>query len=143
VVSAGIGVAQIEMARRLLAHEGAATSPAECAASASRVYEKIDAQLAPILGAAGVRALFARSAKFAEERFPFLDASAIESSAMLRECLQAQDVSVAADAAALLFGALFALLTTFIGERLTTQVLRRAWPTIEQMTASTSPEAKK
>ena len=36
------------------------------------------------------------------------------------------------DAAAILFGTFFELLTTFIGERLTPQVLRSAWPTIEE-----------
>jgi hypothetical protein len=35
------------------------------------------------------------------------------------------------EASAALFGAFFGLITTFIGERLTTQALRNVWPTIE------------
>jgi hypothetical protein len=46
--------------------------------------------------------------------------------------LQAQDPAVATESAAALFGTFFALITAFIGERLTTQILRRAWPTIEE-----------
>jgi hypothetical protein len=43
---------------------------------------------------------------------------------------------VAGDSAAALFGTFFTLMTTFIGERLTTQVLRSAWPTIEEMAST-------
>ena len=67
------------------------------------------------------------------------EASFHENSAKLGECLQAQDPAVARESAAALFGTFFTLLTTFIGERLTTQALRSAWPTIEAM----APEENK
>jgi hypothetical protein len=134
---------QLERARQLLAHEGASGSPAECAVAGGRVYDKLDAHLAPLLGSAGVRALLVRSAKLTGGRFPFLEAAAVESSTKLRESLHAQDAAVASESAAALFGTFFTLLATFIGERLTTQALRRAWPTIEAMTPSTTTETKR
>ena len=118
---------------RLLAEEGAAGGSAdECATAAGRVYDKLHAQLAPLVGPAGVRALFVRSAKLTKSEFPFLEVAALESSTTLRECLRAQEPAVAVRAAAVLFGTFFALITTFVGERLTTQVLRGAWPMIEE-----------
>ena len=125
--------AQIERARRLLAHEGAAGDVDEAATAAGRVYDKLDAHLAPLLGAAGVQALLARSAKLTQGEFSFLTVAGPDGSKKLRECLRAQDPAVATESAAALFGAFFTLLTTFIGERLTVQALRRAWPQIEEM----------
>jgi hypothetical protein len=118
---------------RLLAREGAAGGADEWATAAGRVYDKLDAHLAPLLGSAGVRALLVRSAQLTQSDFSFLAAAFPENSTKLRECLKAQDPAVAAESAAALFGTFFTLITTFIGERLTTQALRSAWPTIEEM----------
>jgi hypothetical protein len=124
--------AQLETARRLLAHErGGADDSA--ASAAGRVYDKLHAHLAPLLGGMGVQSLFVRSAKLTPGDFGDLaEVSILEGSAKLREHLQAQGSVVDAKAAAALFGTFLALLTTFIGERLVTQVLRSAWPTIEE-----------
>jgi hypothetical protein len=116
----------------LLAHEGAAGSADEAAMAAGRVYDKLDAHLAPLLGAAGVQALLARSAKLTQGEFSFLTVAG-PGSTKLCGCLRAQDPSVARESAAVLFGTFFTLITTFIGERLTVQALRRAWPKIEEM----------
>ena len=123
---------QIERAKRWLAHEGAAGTADECAVAAGRVYDNLHAHMDPLLGAAGVQALLVRSVKLAQSEFSFLEVSIVAGSTKLRECLRAQDPGVATEAAAVLFGTFFALLTTFIGERLTTQALRNAWPTIEE-----------
>ena len=74
--------------------------------------------------------------KLRQGQFPFLEVAVVDSSTKLRECLHAQDAAVATESAAALFGTFFALITTFIGERLTTQALRRAWPTIEESTCA-------
>lgn len=124
----------------MLALEGAASSAHECATAAGRVYDKLQAHVAPLLGAAGVQALLVRSVKIVRGQFPFLEVSILEGSANLRACLEAQDPAVAAESAATLFGTFFALIAVFIGERLTTEVQRRAWPTIE---ASASTEKSK
>ena len=135
---------QLERATVLLAYEGAAVSAAECALAAGRVYDKLHAHLSPLLGSAGVRALLVRSAKLTERRFSFFEGAIVESSTKLRECLQAQDAAVATESAAVLFGTFFALITTFIGDRLTTEALRRAWPTIDEIAPSgTTGETEK
>ncbi len=128
--------AQIERARRLLAHEGAAGSARQHSAgesaAAGRVYDKLHAQLAPLVGAAGVHLLFMRSAKLAQGELAWLaEIPTVEGPTKLRECLHAQEPALATESAAALFGTFFTLLTTFIGERLTNRVLRDAWPTIE------------
>lgn len=125
---------QTERARQLLAREGAGPSATagEWATAAGRVYDQLHAHLDPLLGAAGVQALLVRSTQLTESEFSFLEGAILERSTTLHDCLRAQEAAVAADAAAALFGNFFALISTFIGERLTTQVLRRAWPMIEE-----------
>jgi len=124
--------ARLETARRLLAHEGAATGKDDSvAAAAGRVYDKLHADLSPLVGGMGVQSLFVRSAKLTPDEFAALaEISILEGSTKLREHWQAQGSAVDAEAAAVLFGTFLSLLTTFIGERLVTQVLRSAWPTI-------------
>lgn len=119
----------------MLAQEVAAGSADACSATAAgRVYDKLHAHLAPLVGEAGVQLLFVRSAKLAQGDFAWLaQVSILEGSTKLRECLLSQDPAVATESAAALFGTFFTLLTTFIGERLTTQALLRAWPTIDEM----------
>jgi hypothetical protein len=132
-----------DTARRLLACEGGNGGTAEeRIAAVGRVYEKLDLQFAPLVGSAGFQALLARSAKLLQGEFPGLGKSAaVESSTSLRECLRAQDPETIAATAAGLFGAFLGLLKTFIGERLTTEVLRRAWPAIGN--SAFKEEAKK
>jgi hypothetical protein len=127
-------VAQVERARRLLESEGdSGTSSERCAAAAGRVYDKLNAQLAPILGHVGVQVLFVHSAKQAQsDRGVLAAVGAPDGSTKLRACLQALEPAVATETAAFLFGTFVELITTFIGERLTVQVLRGAWPTIEE-----------
>lgn len=125
-------------AKRLLAAEGASDGSAEsCAAAAERVYDKLDAHLSPLLGAFGFQALLVRTATLTQRDFACPDEVAVvESSAKLRAHLQALDPVAAAHQAEALFGTFFALITIFIGERLTTQALRSAWPAIEEPVAA-------
>jgi hypothetical protein len=124
----------VENARRMLASEGAPwSSSEECAAAAWRVYEKLNARLAPLLGSAGVQALFVRSAKLAQADFDSLaEVATPEGLTRLGSCLQGLDLAVAAEAAAALFGTFLKLIASFIGERLTILVLRSSWPAIEE-----------
>jgi len=90
--------------------------------------------MGPLVGAAGVHLMFMRSAKLARGEFArFAGSSILESSTRLRERLQAAEPAVATESAAALFGTFFTLSNAFIGERLTTQVLRNAWPTFEKI----------
>ena len=123
-----------ETARWLLAHERAAgTVEASPLTAPSRVYDRFHTYLAPLLGAAGVQSLFVRSAKLARGEFaPFAETSVLDGSHKLRERLQAHDPPLETESATTLFAIFLALLTTFIGERLTIQLLRTAWPTIDE-----------
>lgn len=123
--------AQRERARRLLDHEAGNRGAPARASAAHGVYQKLHDHLAPLIGTDGIEALLVRSAKLTQAQFPFVEASAGRSASALRECLQQQRPAVAAEAAAELFGTFFMLITTFIGERLTTQALHGAWPTLE------------
>lgn len=130
---------QMGHARDLLAREGTMASADECATAAGRVHDKLVAHLAPLLGPVGVRALLARSATLVSKDFSFfLDLSMSADSTNLQICIRAQDPADAADSAAALFGTFLTLITAFIGERLTAQVLQRAWPTV----AETDPKEK-
>jgi hypothetical protein len=135
---------QVEKARRLLASEGATwSSSEECAAAAWRVYEKLNARLAPLLGATGVQALFVRSAKLTQADFASLaEVATPEGLTKLGSCLQALDPAIAAEAAATLFGTFLELIGTLIGERLTVVVLRSAWPAIEETAPRETREKK-
>ena len=127
--------AQLERARQLLRHEGAAGTASETALAAGRTYDKLHAQLGLLLGANGVQALLVRSAKLCQSEFPFLEIAVLASSAKLSECLLAEEPATASRSAAALYGVFLTLITTFIGERLTIQALRRAWPTLEETTS--------
>jgi hypothetical protein len=131
----GPSTAQVDRARRLLSVEGdlGASSDA-CASAAGRVYDKLSGQLVPLLSQAGVEALFARSAKLAGAGFPCIAdlADGTDASTRLHACLRGLDPAAARQAAALLFGTLLELIVTFIGDRLTVQALRGAWPAIDE-----------
>jgi hypothetical protein len=129
--------AHIDAATRLLAQEGGCAGTAgERAAAAGRIYEKLFARLAPLIGDTGVRALFVRSVKLARADVPFLDeiAAAPQSRAQpppeheLVRCLGRLPPDAASEAAARVYATLIALMTTFIGERLVLRVIESAFP---------------
>ena len=129
--------AQLDRARRLLAREAAAaTAEASPLTAASRVYDKLHARLTLLLGDAGVQALFVRSAKLAEgDLARFAALSVLEGSQKLRERLQARDPALDSESAEILFGHFLSVISTFIGERLTIQLLRNEWPLIDETAA--------
>ncbi len=108
-------------------------------AAAGRVFQKTFALLSPILGPEGTGALFARSAQLASRSFPSLgDADPGDGSPV--EALVARlrpSPGTSSEAAIAVCAHLLSLLETLIGERLTSQLLRGAWPTddaVEQET---------
>jgi hypothetical protein len=134
----------VSIAKRLLASAtGGAVSGGDAlddAAAAGRVYETLARALAPVVGEAGVRALLARSLKLSVREFPCLAEIAIggpqseESTRIgphIAGCLRKHDPPVAADAAANLYATFLALLARLVGEALTLQILRMAYPAIQ------------
>jgi hypothetical protein len=125
--------------RQLLALEREAAGADEPADAAHRVLVKIHLQLDPLLGAAGVNGLLLRSAKRVERQFPFLaDREIFASSTGLRDCLHKEKPEAAMGAAEAFFGSFSDLLSGFIGNRLTTELLRSAWPAIEDIASTES-----
>jgi hypothetical protein len=136
---AQLGLAHVDAARRLLADE-VARNDVGATAAAGRLYDRLFNTLAPVIGPAGVRALFARSAKLNKTEFPCLanalasregQATAPQTSEHLVSCLDELEPVVAAKVATDLYATFFELMTTFIGERLLTQLLKTAFPALD------------
>ena len=129
--------AHIQTAERLLAH-GDARDAKNRARSAGRVYDALFASLAPVIGAAAVRALLARSVKLTTGEFPGLcDANATaplednpQIAKQLVACLDELEPAEAHAAATALYAAFFGLLTSFIGEEVTCKIVKSAFPGI-------------
>jgi hypothetical protein len=136
-----MGDVYIEMARRLVAHE-VIESKGDERVAATRTLEKVFLELAPLLGGAGVIAIFARSVALAQKDCPSLkglkiDADSIDALVVqLRQHFKTMPPAAVAKAATTAFAAFIAMTMTMIGERLTLQVLTNAWPatdlTLEQ-----------
>jgi hypothetical protein len=130
----------LEAARLLLGHEGSpANDTAGEVAAAERVYVRLFDCLAPIIGPAGVLALFLRSAKLARADHPdlgvnlgaFGDAtskSALDGGTEFFRSLSSLDPSLVAAASASVYARFIGLLSTLIGERLVDQILNKAFP---------------
>jgi hypothetical protein len=101
------------------------------AQAAGRVFDKLHAHLTPLLGKTGVELLLVRSAKLVQGELAFLaEASILDGAVQLRDRLRPPTPALAIESATDLFANFFGLLMTFIGERLTNQILRHAWPTL-------------
>lgn len=113
---------------------GVDADAAALAAATHRAYDNLARVLVPLIGEVGITALTARALHLAQREYPWLartrEATPIdESFTQLRLSLeQHDDPAVAADAAAAALASLLALLVTFIGEPLTMNLVRRAWP---------------
>jgi len=131
--------AQQFLATALLAHERAAEPAHDGGLAAGRVYDKLHLHLAPLLGKAGVELLLVRSAKLVLGEFAFLtEASILGGAAALHARVRPPAPALTDESVTALFATFFALLMTFIGERLTIQVLRSGWPTFVAMATETS-----
>jgi hypothetical protein len=120
--------------RRMLAREaGPAASAPAIAAAARRVCEHFAEQLTPLIGDVGVATICARSLHLTERNVRGLAsvrASAQGNSpfAHLQLFLEQQEPAAATEVAVAVLATATELLASFIGERLTTSLLREAWP---------------
>jgi hypothetical protein len=143
----GLTQAHVDAARRLLADEASRHAELGPTAAAGRVYERLFDALAPVIGPAGVRALIARSARLNKTEFPCLahalssrelPADAEQTSVHLVACLDELEPCVAAKVAIDLYATFLGLMTTFIGERLVTQLLKTAFPALQDIESKES-----
>ena len=110
---------------------GSGTGAAAVAAAARRAYDELATVLAPLISQVGVDALVARALHVTRRDYPSDQAAeeeATEPFAQVSLWLEQQHPTLATDAAAAMFATFAALLTTLIGEPLTTRYLRKAWP---------------
>lgn len=104
----------------------------DVAASAEHIYTKVLACVSTILGEAGSVGLFRRSLRLTEATCPFFSGARDTNVEILlsavRSCLHAQPAEAAREASVELLAIHLELLATFIGPRLTNQLLQEAWP---------------
>jgi len=116
---------------------------------AARTYAALFQVLAPVIGPAGFRALFARSVKLAQAHHPSL--SSIRTRAASQETvpdhvigqivtsLTSLGPAAATELATEVYAMFYELLTKFIGETLVHTIVQGALPTV----GATGPEEKK
>ena len=120
--------------RRILAREaGAGASAPAIAAAARRSCERFAEQLNPLIGDAGVAAICARSLHLTQRNVRGLapvraSAEGDAPFALLQLSLEQQEPAAATEAAVAVLATASELLALFIGEGLTTSLLREAWP---------------
>jgi hypothetical protein len=120
--------------RRLLVREaGAGASASAIAAATRRLGERFAHQLVPLLGDAGVAAICTRTLHLAQRQVPGLvpipESDQVEGPfTHTQHFLEHQAPSLAVDAAVAVLTTFGELLASFIGEGLTTRLLRETWP---------------
>jgi histone H3/H4 len=120
--------------RRLLAREAGTDADARAiAAAARRLCERFAQQVTPLIGDAGVAAICARSLHLTQQQFPSLAPLHLSDHGdapftRVQLALEQQQPAVACAAAVAVLTTVGDVLASFIGERLTTRLLREAWP---------------
>jgi hypothetical protein len=123
-----------QLALKVLSHHaGLDAGPEAIASAAYRAYDDLARASAQLIGQAGVDALTSRALHLAQQDYPWLvhrrEPEQPEGAfAQVVVCLKRQDSAVATEAAGAVFETLAGLLVTFIGESLSMQLLRKAWP---------------
>ncbi len=123
-----------QLALKALAQRGgSAASAGALAAAAQRAYDDLAQVSTPLIGQVGVDALTGRTLYLAQRKYPWLIHTREPDEwkgpfAQIVFCLERQDPAVATEAAGAVLTTLTGLLVTFIGEPLTTRLLRKAWP---------------
>jgi hypothetical protein len=105
-------------------------------AALADLYDKTFLQLAPIIGARGVRGIFARALEIAKRLHPVFQTLVIEdepatAASSLAACLVQVSPNEARDAAIELYSAFFGLIVSFVGFELTIRLLHEAWPHLD------------
>lgn len=130
-----LGNAELQLlAIRVLATpQGAVSDANSLAVAAEHAYDDLTRVAAPLIGQVGVVAITGRALHLAQRDYPWLrrgsePADADGSFENLISCLKQQEPAVALSAAAAVFATFLGLLVSFIGEPLTSGLLRKAWP---------------
>jgi hypothetical protein len=135
--------ALMEAIQRLRELEAGGETPtsAQSVATATRLHEKLAQHVAPVVGEAGFEALFFHSVKITKSTFVCLrelrtTGSTQEALRQFFERLEKQEPAVVAAITEAVMATLITTLCTFIGEDLTWQLLRGAWPDLPKQPLS-------
>jgi hypothetical protein len=114
-------------------HAGSAAGTQEIAATAHRAYDDLAHVSTSLIGQVGVAALTDRALHLARREYPWLGGTREPAQgdapfARVIVSLAGQPPATATEGAAAVFAIIMRLLVTFIGEPLTTGLLRKAWP---------------
>ena len=112
---------------------GSSTGASAVAAATRLTHGELTAVLAPLISSAGVDALWGRAFDLVQREYPVDErrgdnCTTDEPFAQVSLWLERQAPTAATDAAAAMFATFAELLTTLIGEPLTTRYLEKAWP---------------
>jgi hypothetical protein len=122
---------QRDLARWLLQHEravGAHGKPSEPLLPTAQVLRKLSPGVTALVTTAGYRALIARALHLTRPRFPFLKSVVVSDGDAFIEAPRVTDGEDVDESSAALLGSLLALLVSFIGDDLTSNLIRGAWP---------------
>lgn len=126
----------VAVAKQLLASAGDDATPSKLAAHAVQTLEHVTHHLSQLVGEAGVRAVFARSAALSSATHPWL-AKTIPIVAptdspwgALRVAMEQQDPRAIRDGFIALLSTFFELLGRLIGEGLVQRLLHDVWPDV-------------
>ena len=127
-----------KLARHLLAGELARglSSNGE-AGQAVLACEKLRVPITKFAGAAGFSSLLSRALTLARRQAPSLEKLRVDADGSVAGCSEfQQDAEAAREGGVVLVAELLGLMVTFIGERLTLNLVREAWPdaSLEGMT---------
>jgi hypothetical protein len=123
-----------QLALAVLAQHSESEGTAEgVAAAARRAYDDLAHASTPLIGHIGVDALIARAVHLAQREHPWLPTApeadqANEPFTQFINSVSRQTPTMATEGTAAVFATFAGLLVTFIGEALTTSLLRKAWP---------------
>ena len=123
-----------DLAHRLLAYEAAAGETSELLESPTlRVYEKLHRGLGEFVGSAAFQSLASRALMLAKPETPSLSTARISEDGSLQGLDEIEDKfdvedDRAGEGAITLIARLLGLLFIFVGETLTLNLLRKAWP---------------
>jgi len=123
-----------QLAVRVLRHQaGPDADAAALAAATRRSYDDLAGVLVPLIGQTGIDTLAARAVHLAQRDYPWLaktrDPEQQEGPfTQVTLSLEQQDAALATEAAAAVLATFTGLLYTFVGESLTTRMMRQAWP---------------
>ena len=128
-----MAVLRQRLVRVITRRAGSSTVPSDVAAAARLTHDDLTAVLAPLISSSGVEALWGRAFDLARREYPAEerrddDSTTDEPFVQVSRWLERRGPSEATDAAAAIFATFAQLLTTLIGEPLTTRYLEKAWP---------------